>query len=724
MVNKKGSFWSKWDLHVHSPYTNMNSQYNCTVEDFCKSIRESGIKVIGLTNYFIIHENEYNEVIKDLNGEILVIPNIEFRTNDKNGNNEYINVHVLFNPLEISIKGINEWLSRVEVNNIASPTLVYCTKDNLEGIGYENVTISLDRLVEQLKKDFNQKDFIIAGVPNGYGGFHPDNKPRSIELAKKIDELSNIMFGRIEDRDFFLSTDNGRAKAGFKPKPNFICSDAHTIAQIGSKSTWVKSEPSFEGLRQTLIEPKYRLDCNENVRKPYRIIESIKFDFPADTQLKSTQTNTLQPFCLTGLKNEINFSPYFTCIIGGRGSGKSTIINIIAEKLGERTEFFQNNKIIVNGNNDILKNHEDNCIKIEGTNEIEFISQGKVEELSQGSHLTDLIFNERIKAIGNEYENKEKLLFSKFIILDESITIIKNISLVNTKLNSNKSSLQNDLKIVKSIENDIYKALSKKVNDVTNQIEKIITNKENYENLLSSLVDIAMDNKISNLDDEYANRISEIIFEIEKLEEITPIENGYSTSKKIFVETDKVLENKQIELTALKLQIVEYFTSIGTTPDSIADVDRATSNIAIISSEIKELEAQIITKKGALQKNISELADLKVIAEECTVIVLDRLEKINGDLNIENENVEKIRFEFGFDEEKYKKTLYSDFYEQFKSYHKSGMSWDNINWCLNLIEPNEQFLEMTHEQFLSGLALKSYDKKYTLCEGFSRNFRK
>jgi len=457
MVNKNGSFWSKWDLHVHSPYTNMNSQYNCNVEDFCRSVTENGIRVIGLTNYFIIHEYEYNEVVKCLNNETLVIPNIEFRTNDRNGSNEYINIHVLFNPLEISIKRINEWLSRVEVNNIASTTSVYCTKENLEAIGYANATVSLDRLVEQLKKDFNQKDFIIVGVPNGYGGFHPDSKPRNIELAKKIDELSNIMFGRIEDRDFFLSTDNLRAKSGFKPKPNFICSDAHTIAQIGNKSTWVKSEPSFEGLRQTLIEPKYRLDCNENVRKPYRIIESIKFDFPVDTKLKNNQTNTVQPFCLTELKNEINFSPYFTCIIGGRGSGKSTIINIIAEKLGEKTEFFQNNKIIVNENNDILRNYEDNCIKIEGTNEIEFISQGKVEELSQGSHLTDLIFNERIKAIGNEYEIKEKLLFSKFIIIDENITIIKNISVLNKDLDTKKSSLENDLKIVKSIENETYK---------------------------------------------------------------------------------------------------------------------------------------------------------------------------------------------------------------------------------------------------------------------------
>jgi DNA repair protein SbcC/Rad50 len=237
MDNKKGSNWNRWDLHIHSPLTNLNRKYNCDIEQFSKTIKEKGISVIGLTNYFIIHEDEYSEVVEKLGKDVLVIPNIEFRTNDKNADNEFINIHVLFNPDTTSIKQINEWLSRIEMNNIASSTSVYCTKKDLEAIGYANVTISLDRLIEQLKRDFTSKDYIIAGVPNGYGGFHPDNKPRSIELAKKIDELSNIMFGRIEDREFFLSTDNERAKLGFKPKPNFVCSDAHTIGDIGTKST-------------------------------------------------------------------------------------------------------------------------------------------------------------------------------------------------------------------------------------------------------------------------------------------------------------------------------------------------------------------------------------------------------------------------------------------------------------------------------------------------------
>jgi len=709
MDNKKGSYWNKWDLHIHSPLTNLNSKYNCDIEQFSMAIKEKEISVIGLTNYFIIHEEEYNEVVSKLGKDVLVIPNIEFRTNDRNADNDFINIHVLFNPDTTTIKQINEWLSRIEVNNIASSTSLYCTKENLKSIGYPNVTISLDRLIEQLKRDFTLKDYIIAGVPNGYGGFHPDSKPRNIELAKKLDELSHIMFGRVEDRDFFLSKDNARAKLGFKPKPNFVCSDAHTIGDIGTKSTWVKSEPSFEGLKQTLIEPKHRVECSETIRKPYRFIESVKFNFHKTTQLKNLQTNTLQPFCLTELTSEIHFSPYFTCIIGGRGAGKSTIINLIAEALGEKTEFFQNNKIIVEGKADVLKDYTKDHISIQGTNEIEFISQGKVEELSQGSHLTDLIFNERVKAVGNEYETKEKILENKFKIIDESIRIIKELENLKNELLLKQSSLENDKKIIASIENEEYKKLSAEINEVTSNITSLTNSKRNYSAILNDLISVLGNHKTSISLDEYSQRTSEIIEHIEKLDEINRNNGKYSIFVKDFSTTDKLIDEFQTELISLKQQVVDYFTSIGTTQDSIADVDRATSNISTIESGINSLNILIQSRQEQFQKNHLSLVGLEVLAFECNAIISQRLANINSDLAIQNDNVEKIRFDFRFDQKKYEQRLFANFYEQFKSYHKANLSWENIYWGLRLIKPDANFLNLTYSEFLENQELKKID---------------
>ena len=51
----RGSEWNKWDLHVHTKYTNKNDQFtSATFDDFCieffKRAVEKNIKVIGITD--------------------------------------------------------------------------------------------------------------------------------------------------------------------------------------------------------------------------------------------------------------------------------------------------------------------------------------------------------------------------------------------------------------------------------------------------------------------------------------------------------------------------------------------------------------------------------------------------------------------------------------------------------------------------------------------------
>ncbi len=131
--------------------------------------------------------------------------------------------------------------------------------------------------------------------------------------------------------------------------------------------------------------------------------------------------------------------------------------------------------------------------------------------------------------------------------------------------------------------------------------------------------------------------------------------------EKDFFKTDKLIEELQTDLSNLKQQLVDYFTSIGTTQDSIADVDRATSNIASLESSINEVNLLIKSQQEQFQKNLFSTADLNVLASECNTIISQRLGKINGDLDIENENVEKIKFEFSFDNSKYEHRLFSNF---------------------------------------------------------------
>ena len=53
-IYPRGAEWRKWDLHVHAPGTKLNDQFGSPPdwERYCRSLEESDVAVIGITDYF------------------------------------------------------------------------------------------------------------------------------------------------------------------------------------------------------------------------------------------------------------------------------------------------------------------------------------------------------------------------------------------------------------------------------------------------------------------------------------------------------------------------------------------------------------------------------------------------------------------------------------------------------------------------------------------------
>ncbi len=122
---------------------------------------------------------------------------------------------------------------------------------------------------------------------------------------------------------------------------------------IGKRFTWIKmSEPTIEGLRQAFIDHESRIrfgDIRPEELRPHPRIESIKVSgakFLAD--------------------QEILLSPNMTTLIGGGGTGKSTIIEYLRAGLGQPPA----------GAKDVLDNYS-RAIKSLGSGQVDFtLSQG------------------------------------------------------------------------------------------------------------------------------------------------------------------------------------------------------------------------------------------------------------------------------------------------------------------------------------------------------------
>ncbi len=348
-----GSIWNKWDLHVHSPFTHQNNQFNgATIENYVDALIANEIALVGVTNYFYFADNELELIREEIarkSAEITVLGNVEFRLTQPNKDGEWINVHCIFAE-HITTAQINEALSRFQISNTGGfQQAIYCCQNSFvqNGIQPSDVTVNFDSLIEHMKISFRfGVDYLIAVCPNGYGGFRPNGEGRSIATAIEIEKKGQLLLGSKDDRAFFLNCLD--RYEGAVPKPVFCCSDAHGFVSdpengrysVGEKYTWVKAKSTFEGLRQALIEPEIRVQQSDNFIE--RTFIKPKFtSIQLDGEIFAGQAIKFQP-------QTIPLNPNMVAIIGGRGTGKSLFLDSMHSMFNHQATFNNARSVDVN----------------------------------------------------------------------------------------------------------------------------------------------------------------------------------------------------------------------------------------------------------------------------------------------------------------------------------------------------------------------------------------
>lgn len=337
-MNTKGSIWSIWDLHVHSPAT-----YGGDYNDFITNINNSKASVIGINDYCNL--KGYEEVIK-LNtvSDKILFPVVEFRmhnilTTKRNPNGIRINFHIIFdNDIKVFSK-ISNWLSSLKCFDERGSSIQLGTVTDLS-----KVTFDFEKIIDSLKEYNLYKKHALIWLPyDEYGGIDEIDPITDGLFKLSLINKSHIIGSSTKKQiDFFKWSDSKYTEEEYKqwfdrPMPCIKGSDAHKInypfghlqnhlSQPIDKHCWINADTTFEGLKQILIEPNRVFIGNEpDLLKRVRENQT-KF-------IKSLVVNKISGIAIDDIWFEnfdIELNSGLVAIIGNKGNGKSAITDIIS----------------------------------------------------------------------------------------------------------------------------------------------------------------------------------------------------------------------------------------------------------------------------------------------------------------------------------------------------------------------------------------------------------
>ena len=375
---ESGSQWRKWDLHIHSPASALNNQFPTTANgelDWDAYISQleklSDIVAVGITDYFSIDGYKKVRAYKQggrLRNLSLVLPNIELRLNNvvyTSGGDQKpkrLNFHVLFSEC-LAPEVIEEhFVTQLKFNYRGTPQaeneIWNTSRKQIEDLG---------RRIRKEQPTFTGSDFAIGctvvtvdvndvkKLLEGRGSLFKDKyilvlaeeslsliswEGQDHQVRKILLQGSDALFAASpETRNWALglkdiTPENFRSEF-CTLKPCVHGSDAHSLDTIGrphkNRYCWIKADTTFEGLKQILYEPTERVFIGEhppNPKNDYQVIQSLTIDNAPDWfSVRSVPLNG-----------------DLVAVIGGRGSGKSALAELIAFAGGAET--FKESKAI------------------------------------------------------------------------------------------------------------------------------------------------------------------------------------------------------------------------------------------------------------------------------------------------------------------------------------------------------------------------------------------
>ena len=289
MKIKNGAKFYRADLHIHTP---ASGDFVGKAEplDIVRIAIEKGLNIIAITDHNTVEWCE--RVIKAAKGTpLVVLPGVEI---SMPGGTEGIHIIGVFNK-DTPEECIGDLLARVGLTSEKrgkQEALANCTFDKL----FDEICTS-------------------GGIPIAAHSDQNKGLANSLRGQQRIGIIRNEKLRVLEVVDKKVSKYFDGTDPNYKRKIACIQgSDAHSVGQIGTRVTRLKMDkPGLEGLKQAFLdqESRVRFDDDERLTRPRPRIIGMKISGSfLDGQI-------------------FHFNENLNCLIGGRGTGKSSTIELL-----------------------------------------------------------------------------------------------------------------------------------------------------------------------------------------------------------------------------------------------------------------------------------------------------------------------------------------------------------------------------------------------------------
>lgn len=624
--------WWKIDFHTHTPASKCFKDKLVTEEEWINSAINSRLDGVVVTDHnsveWIKRLREANLKINKKDGKrgLIIFPGVELCVGTS-----FIHVLIVFNPV-LSNEKIQEFLTRTGITSeYYADTTMQVSEDELSKLIKE---YSNDILV--IPAHFNKNKGLCKELnQNGIKEFAKKIRIDAIEVRDENDkkEYSNKVTNKIiSPVALVVGSDN----------PGEIIGE-HSIIGFGDSYTCIKmSECSIEGMRQAFLDPETRITC---------VLKNGKIN---SDNLNEVSQNYIAGMQIKKLKHvdNLNFrlSPSLNCIIGGRGSGKSTIVEMMRLALNKYEEGIDKNSLI---ENTFIKDSEAQVFYNFGTNNnfgVKVIggernrykwqyedSKGIITEYPDFP--VSIYSQKEIYNLVEDDDNPEKLDYSPLLkIIDENI-VSKKLSIEEDarKYKKNISDLTQELEIIRNDIKDIPK-INAEIQLGLGKLEKF-----------NSTGIIEKRDKLREVKKEYENiKINLESYKANIGEGIKCINDGAEECKqKISQNTGEINESYIMRLEIIKNEMKSALSLGNEKLDSLINelneselARKLKDSTNLYDESVKELEGIDIDNYKQIEDNINVQREKLTNLEEKSimegVIINEIEEKVDGYLNSKN----------------------------------------------------------------------------------------